>query len=174
MKGNEEKWKDIKNYEGFYQISDRGRVRSVDRYINSSKGIRFIPSKELKLTDNGNGYLIVGLWKYGKRKNYYIHRLVAQHFLNNWDENFVVDHIDYNRKNNKINNLRILTQLDNVRHSSINMHKPHRSWTDNGEKYIYKKDGLYRVSIKGICDKRFSTFEEAVNFKKEVLNERFA
>ena len=169
-----EKWKDIENYKGYYQISDRGRVRSVGRYVNSSKGVRFVHSKEIRPTDNGNGYLIVGLRKYGKRKNYYIHRLVAKHFLDNWDENLVVDHIDYNRKNNEVNNLRVSTQLDNVRHSSVNMHKPHRSLTGNSEKYIYRKGDLYRVSIKGVCDKRFSTFEEAIRFKKEVLNERFA
>ena len=172
MKKSEEKWKDIENYEGYYQISSMGRVRSVGRYVNSPNGVRFARSREIKPTDNGNGYLIVGLRKCGKRKNYYIHRLVAQHFLANWNDNFVVDHIDYNRKNNMADNLRVVTQLDNVRHSSANMHKPHKSWKGNIEKYVYKRGNVYRVAIKGIGEKRFSVFEEAIKFKKEVLNER--
>lgn len=167
-------WKDIKSYEGYYQISNFGKVRSVGRYVNSSKGRRFVSTKEILPFDNGKGYLLVCLRKYGKRKNYYVHRLVAQHFLNNWDDCLVVDHIDYNRKNNSVTNLRVITQLDNIRHSSVNMHKPHKSWNGNKEKYIYKRGNLYRVAIKGVCDKRFATFDEAVTYKMEVLNERFA
>lgn len=169
-----EEWKDITGYEGYYQISNTGKIRSLRRYVNAPQGKRVAYSKELSPTDNGNGYLIIGLRKYGKRKNHYIHRLVARHFLGEWQEGLVVDHIDYNKRNNSVSNLRVVSQTENVRHSSDFMHKPHKSWKKNAHKYIYKRGNRFRVAIKGVCDKTFGTLDEALEFKKERLDERLS
>lgn len=92
-------WKDIKGYERLYQISNYGRVKSLVFNNNICKKKR---EKILSPTDNGKGYLIIGLRKNGKRKNYYIHRLVAEHFLKN-DKNLKeVNHINFNKKNNSV------------------------------------------------------------------------
>ena len=76
----QEIFKDIKGYEGLYQISNIGRVKAlVFRNGTTLKE----KEKLLNPTDNGNGYLIIGLSKGGKKKNFYIHRLVAETFIDN-------------------------------------------------------------------------------------------
>lgn len=169
-----EEWKNIEGYEGLYKISNLGNVMSVKRYVNSSRAPRIVKTKLLKPTSNGNGYLIVGLRKNAKRKNYYVHRLVAKHFLDNWNENLMVDHIDYNRNNNELSNLRLLTQKDNIAHSIKNMKKEHKSWKGNKEKYIYRRHGKYRVSVKGKKEKLFKNYCDALKYREGLLNERLA
>ena len=87
-------WKNIDGYNGLYQISNLGRVKSCERY---RKGKNNIPTKVnerlLKQTLN-NGYLSVGLSKEGKIKYYYIHRLVASAFIDNPDNYNEVNHIN--------------------------------------------------------------------------------
>jgi len=105
-------WKDIKGYEGMYQVSDSGRVRSLDRTDcegNKRKG------KMLK-QQNGTGHLSVGLSLNGKKKSKYIHQLVAVAFLNHTPCGYklVVDHIDNNPLNNKLSNLQLITHRENV------------------------------------------------------------
>lgn len=107
-------WKDIENYEGLYQISNLGNVRRM-RFINYTTDKFQI--KELKPSDNGSGYKIVGLCKNGKRTNHYIHRLVCQMFNpnpHNFDE---VNHIDHNKNNNIFTNLEFCSRSYNVKYS---------------------------------------------------------
>ena len=73
-------WKDIKNYEGLYQVSNIGRVRSL---YTTQFGVLHKRIRILTPTDNGNGYLIISLSKNKKRKKKYIHRFVAEAFINN-------------------------------------------------------------------------------------------
>jgi hypothetical protein len=88
-----EKWKDIKGYEGVYQVSDLGRVKSLRRSVhNSSNGGYFIDEKILKQSNGGNNYFVVGLSKNMKSKSFYVHRLVAETFLIK-KENLVIDHL---------------------------------------------------------------------------------
>ena len=73
-------WKDIVGFEGFYQVSDSGRVRSLLRtQIHSNGNVRTYESKILKPND-ADVYLSVNLYKKGKSKTYRIHRIVAAHF----------------------------------------------------------------------------------------------
>lgn len=176
MKIIKELWKDIEGYEGVYQISSLGNVRRIKTFTND-----FIQDKEnfhyIKPTDNGNGYLIVGLKLNGKRKNYYVHRLVAKAFCNKNQYQTIVNHKDFDKQNNKADNLEWCTQRENVRYSSHKM-KHEKSVckpTNTGEKYITKiishgKYESYRVNIrtKGIC-RQFKTLKEAVQFRNEVM-----
>lgn len=170
-------WKDIIGYEGAYQISNYGRVRSCDRYIvqNGRWGryTRFFPAKILTPTDNGNGYLIISFKKAGKRRNYYIHRLVASHFIAELDNtNLVVNHKDYNKKNNQASNLEWVTQAENVAYSICHMRKPRSVCkpSSTGHKYIYIRNGRYRLSIQGKIDRTFSCLEDALSIKEVVLS----
>ena len=81
---NIEIWKDIENYEGFYQVSNLGRVRSLERDVYCQNGIvRHIEEKILVPNLNNKGYQYVGLSKNGKKKAILVHRLVAEAFILN-------------------------------------------------------------------------------------------
>lgn len=174
-------WKDIPGYEGFYQVSNLGMVRSVERtrLVKNRYGyesFRTDSGKMMAGSDNGNGYLIVSLKKNGARKSKYIHRLVAEAFLPREDGCDTVNHKDYNTKNNCAENLEWCTQKENVRYSSERMRKEKSKCktSSTGEKYIsiHIEHGKkkYRVAINRFrFSKSFSTLEEAILCRNEVV-----
>ena len=96
-------WRPIKNYETYYEVSNLGRVRSVDRVIIDSDGVkRLLKGKILKPAKNNNGYLVCGLRKNSKANSFTVHRLVAQAFLPNTDNLPEVNHKDENKDNNRV------------------------------------------------------------------------
>lgn len=103
----EEVWKDVAGYEGLYQVSNMGRVRSLDRKIKGFDGRTFFhKGKILKASLNiKRGYLRVRLTKHNKGKFYRVHRLVAKTFVPNPHNLKEVNHIDENRLNNVATNL---------------------------------------------------------------------
>lgn len=103
-------WKDIKGYEGLYQISNYGNVKSLKRKINKRKCEEIIKKPSL----SGKGYYKVSLCKYGNIKYYYIHYLVANAFIKNDKKKPTVDHIDRNKLNNNVNNLRWATYKEQI------------------------------------------------------------
>lgn len=102
-------WKDIKGYEGLYQISNTGKVKSLKRIMKSRKCEEIIrkPSKLPK------GYLRVSLCKNGEIKYYSIHRLVAEAFIPNENNYPCVNHKDCNTSNNNVENLEWMTYEEN-------------------------------------------------------------
>ena len=110
----EEIWVDIEGYEGLYQVSNQGRVRSLDREVIRNNGIKQkINGCILTPYKNDDGYLCINLYNKGKRKEYKIHRLVAINFVEGWFEGAEVDHIDTDRQNNAWTNLKWVTHKDN-------------------------------------------------------------
>lgn len=113
----EEIWKDIPNYEGLYQVSNLGEVKSLN-YNHQKK------SKLLKQKEQKTGYKNVTLCKKGRKKIFLVHRLVAKCFLDNYDDKLQVNHIDGNKKNNKLSNIEMVTASENQKHSyKNNLHK---------------------------------------------------
>ena len=105
-------WKDIEGYEGLYQVSDTGLVRSLNRVV----GNRTLQGKILSLKTNTSGYFIVALCKEGKPKNFLVSRLVATAFLKEDLADTVgleVCHLDGSRNNNHVENLRWDTKAGN-------------------------------------------------------------
>ena len=98
-----EEWRDIEGYEGLYQVSNLGRVKS-------KRGI-------LKPRITPKGYLRIQLSKGGNRKDKFVHVLVAETFLCKYDRTLQVNHIDGNKENNKVNNLEWCNCKDNMEHS---------------------------------------------------------
>ena len=110
-------WKDIAGYEGLYQVSNLGRVKSLSRRDRLN---RVIQEKILKPRSNKDGYLIVDLYKEGKRKTYKVHRLVAQAFIPNPDNKSQVNHRDEDKTNNKVENLEWMTCKENINYGTHN------------------------------------------------------
>jgi len=107
---NNEIWKDIKGYEGLYQISNYGNVKTLD-YNHTKK------EKQMKPILQVDGYLGINLMKDGKRKRYRIHRLVLETFTNNKNNYPVVNHKDGNKTNNCLDNLEWCSISYNTQHS---------------------------------------------------------
>ena len=112
--GTKEIWKDIKGYEGIYQISNFGRVWSLERRVNTWNGYKTIEEKEIKPSVCTNGYIKVVLYKDNTRKNFLLHRLVAEHFLERVKGKEQVNHKDENKANNRADNLEWCTPKENV------------------------------------------------------------
>lgn len=114
---HEEIWKDISGYEGLYQISNFGRVKSLARMVNNNGGFYLSKERFLKAGIDSNGYALVVLSKNDKNKSVRIHRLVAIAFVNNLKNTNIVNHIDGNKLNNIYTNLEWITSSQNNTHA---------------------------------------------------------
>lgn len=113
-----EEWKDIKGYEGLYQISDNGNVRSLDRIVHTVN--KYLQKGTiLKTIDNGR-YLFVTLRKEGRKEIKYIHRMVAEAFVPNPLSLNEVNHKDENKHNNNASNLEWCTHIYNMNYGTRN------------------------------------------------------
>jgi len=131
------KWIPVKGYEGLYEISDTGQVKSL---INGERILK--PQKHT------GGYLYVNLYKNKKQTKFYIHRLVASHFLREPRENEEVNHLDGDKENNTLRNLEWTSPAEN------NQHARNLGLIDNGVRVSqYTIDGRYL--------KTFNSFSEA-------------
>ena len=103
---NIEEWRDIEGYEGLYQVSNLGNVKSLDRYIPYSNGkLVFYKGKILKPILDKYGYNTVNLHKFINREQKKVHRLVAEAFISNPDNLPLINHKDENKENNCVDNL---------------------------------------------------------------------
>lgn len=109
-----EVWKDIPGYEGFYQASTLGRIKSLERL--DSKGRR-LKGRILKDGESSNGYRVVSLVRDGKQHSFTIHRLVAKLFLDRVDGKDYINHIDGDKNNNRVDNLEWCTKSENTNHA---------------------------------------------------------
>ena len=116
-----EEWKDIQGYEGKYQVSNHGRVKSLARYRkNNGNSQSFQGERILKQSVNNKGYCIVELCRDSKRKRHSVHRLVADAFIENNENREQVNHKDENKQNNHVENLEWCTCKENINHGSHN------------------------------------------------------
>ena len=115
-----EEWKDIVGYEGQYQVSNIGRVRSLDRIINNHRGIYKRTGYIKAICDASGGYKSVGLCKNGISKNILLHILVAKAFIQNPFCKRTVNHINCDKSDNRACNLEWATDSENIKHAYIN------------------------------------------------------
>ena len=109
-----EEWQSVVGYEGYYEVSNLGRVRSISRQA----GIVHIKGRILKQFDSKNGYLCVCLSKEGCSTTISVHRLVATAFVANPEEKATVNHINEDKHDNRASNLEWLTLQENIHYGT--------------------------------------------------------
>ena len=137
-----EVWKDIPNYEGLYQVSNLGRVKSLKRKVHAGRNrIRWQYERILSNNKtNGNGYKVVSLNKNSRGKNKYIHRLVAEAFISNPNNLPQVNHKDENKQNNCVDNLEWCTCQYNSTYNDLHIKNGIKNRNNKYSKPIYKLD----------------------------------
>ncbi|MFS1292022.1 NUMOD4 domain-containing protein [Pseudomonas piscis] len=116
----QESWKAIPNFEGFYEVSSLGRIRSIERIVGNRWGTeagRIIPERIKAFSRNSQGYCSVHLYIAQKMTKFYVHRLVATAFIKNPDELPQVNHLDGNKENNAAINLEWCSGTSNCIHA---------------------------------------------------------
>ena len=109
----QEIWKDVTGFEGFYQVSTLGRVRSLDRKVMGKDGFPRLHKGKIMSPGTTHGYKFVFLAKNGSNKQWYVHRLVASEFIPNPKNYPQINHKDEDRGNNQVNNLEWCTSKYN-------------------------------------------------------------
>ncbi len=113
-----EEWRSVRGYVGCYEVSNKGRVRSLTRKRRSNRdSVSIVQSRVLKESYLPTGYCFVHLSRNAKVKHFYIHRLVAATFIRRIKKGEQINHKDFNKKNNKITNLEIVTPKQNSHHA---------------------------------------------------------
>ena len=129
---NNEIWKPIKNYEGLYEVSNLGNVRSLDRVVVDKRGcVKPFKGVVLKTGLVGIGYMCVTLCKNGNEVSKKIHHLVFDTFVGDNRDGLQIDHINENKLDNRVDNLQLLTNREN---------------TSKGCRYKYKSSKYTGVS----------------------------
>ena len=139
----EEIWRPVVGYEGLYEVSSYGRVRSLDRYVKG-KSYRLHKGKVLSPGKNSRGYLSIVLSYNGKHKIITVHRLVAQAFLPNPDNFLEINHKDEDKTNNNVTNLEWCDHKYNVNYGTRNIRAKETAikngyWTGLSRKESMKK-----------------------------------
>jgi hypothetical protein len=176
-----ETWKDIKGYEGLYQISNYGNAKSLDRHVAYSNGLNAIHKGRLlkvdksKLNTRGKYYFRVTLSKNDKQKRFSVHQLVAQYFIKKGNHKKCVNHIDGNPENNNVKNLEWCSYSENEKHSYDVLKKvnPIRKLTDQQARYIrdnaVKSDNRkQKGNIQQLCKKYGITKNVIYNIMKNT------
>lgn len=149
-------WKDIKGYEGLYQASNLGRIKSLNKKINFNtyRETILIPGKDKR------GYLQVIIYKNGVPKGRRVHRLIAETFIVNFDNKRTVNHIDENKLNNKVDNLEWASYQENIDHTQskkivqIKDNQIIKIWNSASEA---GKNGFHQGHISNCCHNKNKT-----------------
>lgn len=136
-----EKWKDINGYEGYYQVSSYGRVRSLDRLVSN----RFIKGSILKQNERGK-YLCVCLSKDKMKKSYSVHILVANAFIDNPNNLPCINHKDEIKTNNRVENLEWCTHKYNINYGNAQSRKSNSRMIFKDKKRV--DDKIYMKELK--------------------------
>jgi hypothetical protein len=164
----EEIWKDINGYKGLYQISNLGRVKSLERKRLGKNGcIKIYKSKILKGCINNLGYDCYDLFdKNGNRKNVKCHFLVAYHFCNGYKEKYVVNHKNGIKSDNKITNLEWVSFQENIKHAFKN-----RLIVQKGHILLDTETGIFFESIGDAYRSKCFNFSKS-HFKNMIAGKK--
>lgn len=166
-------WKDIKGYEGYYQISSEGIVKSLERFVKQGNFIRHEKEKIKKIHKNPYGYPCVTLCKDKKSKNFQIHRLLAIAFIPNPDNKPYVDHINTDRCDYRLENLRWVTPKENanneitLQHCRENLYIPEvqrrsiLTKKNRKDNFLGKPRTVFQFTFDGVFVSEYDTIADA-------------
>ena len=163
----EEVWKPIPDYEGLYEASSEGRIRSVNREVAGKAGsVRILKGKVLKPAMTRDDYLQVQLCKGGEVKKFYVHRLVWMAFNGEIPDGYEVNHINEDKTNNKLENINLLTHKENINFGTRNERcsKPVIALDEDG-KIVFQfqsimdawRNGFHRSNLLACCRGKLKT-----------------
>lgn len=164
---NSEIWKPVAGYEGLYEVSNMGRIRSTDRIRNSIQdGIvirSHLKGKVMKPFYNHSGYLLIDLFKNGVRKTFSVHRLVASAFVPNPYKKPCVNHLDETHDNNCADNLEWCTQKENMNYGTApqRISKKIKERWERGEMKRRPKRQVAKYSLDGKLLEVYPSYLEA-------------
>lgn len=166
-------WKDITGYEGVYQVSNLGNVKSLSREKQIGKGSYTTTETILKF-GRSREYLNVSLYLNGKPKTFKVHQLVAMSFLNHFSDgtqNLVVDHINNNPLDNRLKNLQVITQRQNATKDKINKTSKYTGvcWHKATNKWRAKISKKYKSYWLGVFDTEEEAYEAYNKALKNIL-----
>ena len=141
-------WKDLSGYEGYYQVSNKGNVRSLDRIVSNNNKIN---GKIISHWISKEGYRRVNLYMGSKYRTFFIHRLVASHFIPNPLNKTYIDHIDTNPNNNCVSNLRWCTEKENSNNTLTIKHKKDASKASSWKANKTKIERGRKTAPKKVC-----------------------
>jgi hypothetical protein len=172
----QEIWKDIKGYEGCYQVSNYGRVKSLPRKINARWGEGHnIKGRIMSQRLTHNGYLVCSLRNGNIQKTYKVHRLVGEVFVENGKNYPQINHKDGNKLNNKPTNLEWVTPKQNTKHAfDTNLRNPPKGKSHHNARLTEKDVLEIRKNQNGLTHRELSVLynisskyiSELVTFKK--------
>ena len=133
-----EVWRDVDGYDGMYQVSDLGRVRSL----------KYGKVRVLKPQKDNGGYLFVNLYRDRKMKHFLVHRLVAQAFIPNDDDSKTqINHRNEVKSENRVSNLEWCTAQYNTNYNDVQYRRIHPNYRRNAIKDIYRQDLTEKENI---------------------------
>lgn len=167
-----EEWKPVLGFEGTYEVSNYGNIRSLDRrFLDKRNRFQFKKGKVLSCKTDKDGYKSCGLWKNGKRYDRRIHRLVWEAFYGKIENDLTINHKDEVRDNNYLGNLELMTiaennnyghHQENSRNTRLKLYAKRKAEKEQiiKEKKSRKKI-LYQYSIDGELIKKWDSVKEA-------------
>lgn len=166
-------WKDVKNYEGMYQVSNMGRLKSLPRIIQQDGSERIMYGNLMSnVRDNGGGYINVylsnGEFGYDVK---YVHILVAEHFIDNIESKPTVNHKDANKKNNRADNLEWATQKEQMAHVVQNklINKRRKNFSEDEIALIYT-DLVYNKYTKKYISEKYGVSKNYLRILRHKRN----
>jgi len=156
-----EVWKPVVGYEGLYEVSNLGRVKSCTKTVyRDRRGPITFQEKIMKPTVTYKGYLTIDLRNHGRRKGGFVHRLVAKAFIENPENKEQVNHINGNKKDNRVENLEWATNQENMVHA----YKLNLKTSDAAAEARRQK--IEQLDMKGNIVNSFNSIKEAYEITK--------